>query len=48
VWLIQWRRWFLPFIGHTGIGSSAGVIYDFAGPYFISEDRMGFGWPIKY
>jgi hypothetical protein len=23
--------WFLPFIGHTGIADSRGVIYDFAG-----------------
>lgn len=28
--------WFLPFIGHTGIASSAGVTYDFAGPYTIN------------
>ncbi len=38
----------MPFIGHTGICTSAGVIYDFAGPYYISEDNMGFGWPTKY
>ena len=30
--------WFLPFIGHTGICDTTGVIYDFAGPYFVSED----------
>uniref|UniRef100_A0A8C1Y3N4 Transmembrane protein 222a n=1 Tax=Cyprinus carpio TaxID=7962 RepID=A0A8C1Y3N4_CYPCA len=28
--------WFLPFIGHMGICTSAGVIRDFAGPYFVS------------
>ena len=27
--------WILPFIGHTGISDSEGVIYDFAGPYTI-------------
>lgn len=32
--------WFLPFIGHMGICDSRGVIYDFAGPYFIGEDHM--------
>lgn len=26
-------------IGHMGIADSSGVIYDFGGPYFISEDR---------
>ena len=25
--------WFLPFIGHTGIALSDGVIHDFSGPY---------------
>ncbi|NP_001013334.2 transmembrane protein 222a [Danio rerio] len=40
--------WFLPFIGHMGICSSAGVIRDFAGPYFVSEDNMAFGKPTKY
>uniref|UniRef100_A0A671KET9 Transmembrane protein 222a n=1 Tax=Sinocyclocheilus anshuiensis TaxID=1608454 RepID=A0A671KET9_9TELE len=29
--------WFLPFIGHMGICTSAGVIRDFAGPYFVSK-----------
>lgn len=29
-------RWLLPFIGHIGICTSAGVIRDFAGPYFVS------------
>jgi len=27
---------------------SSGVIRDFAGPYFVSEDHMGFGRPTKY
>ena len=28
--------WFFPIIGHMGICTSAGVIRDFAGPYFVS------------
>ncbi|KAJ8340798.1 hypothetical protein SKAU_G00330890 [Synaphobranchus kaupii] len=40
--------WLLPFIGHMGICTSSGVIRDFAGPYFVSEDNMAFGRPTKY
>ncbi|XP_052473741.1 transmembrane protein 222 isoform X3 [Carassius gibelio] len=40
--------WLLPFIGHMGICTSAGVIRDFAGPYFVSEDNMAFGKPTKF
>lgn len=40
--------WIFPFIGHMGICTSAGVIRDFAGSYFVSEDDMGFGRPTKY
>ncbi|KAG7245244.1 hypothetical protein INR49_023817 [Caranx melampygus] len=40
--------WLLPFIGHMGICTSTGVIRDFAGPYFVSEDNMAFGRPTKY
>lgn len=40
--------WFFPFIGHMGIAMSNGVIRDFAGPYHVSEDDMGFGWPTRY
>ncbi|ELW59120.1 Transmembrane protein 222 [Tupaia chinensis] len=40
--------WFLPVIGHMGICTSTGVIRDFAGPYFVSEDNMAFGKPAKY
>lgn len=39
---------FLPIIGHTGICSSDGTIYDFAGSQFISEDDLAFGEPYKY
>ncbi|KAL6264655.1 hypothetical protein P5V15_004755 [Pogonomyrmex californicus] len=38
----------LPFIGHMGIATSAGVIRDFAGHYYVSEDNMAFGKPTKY
>jgi len=31
-----------------GIATSMGVIRDFAGPYYVSEDCMGFGNPTKY
>lgn len=27
---------------------SSGIIRDFAGPYFVSEDDMAFGRPTKY
>lgn len=40
--------WFFPFIGHMGIALSNGVIRDFAGPYFVSEDNMAFGQPTRY
>ncbi|KAK0140706.1 Transmembrane protein 222 [Merluccius polli] len=40
--------WLLPFIGHMGICTSSGIIRDFAGSYFVSEDNMGFGRPTKY
>ena len=40
--------WFLPFIGHTGIGDSRGVIHDFAGPYHIGVGNLAFSKPTKY
>mmetsp|Transcript_9066 Transcript_9066/g.13506 ORF Transcript_9066/g.13506 Transcript_9066/m.13506 type:complete len:190 (+) Transcript_9066:163-732(+) len=40
--------WFFPFIGHTGIGSSNGMLYDFAGPYSIGVGRLAFGAPTRY
>jgi hypothetical protein len=33
-------RWFIPFIGHMGICTSAGIIRDFAGPYFVSVSHL--------
>ncbi|KAF0726250.1 hypothetical protein LEN26_001633 [Aphanomyces euteiches] len=40
--------WLIPIIGHMGIADSNGVIYDFAGPYFIGEDDFAFGRPTRY
>jgi len=49
VWTpIPCLTWMFPFIGHLGIAMSSGVIRDFAGPYFVSEDDMAFGRPTKY
>lgn len=49
VWTpIPMLTWMLPFIGHMGIATSIGVIRDFAGPYYVSEDDMAFGKPTKY
>ena len=38
----------LPFIGHTGICTSKGIIHDFAGPFYVSVDEFAFGKPLKY
>lgn len=49
VWTpIPCLTWLFPFIGHMGIATSEGVIRDFAGPYYVSEDNMAFGSPTKY
>nr|XP_033813122.1 transmembrane protein 222 isoform X3 [Geotrypetes seraphini] len=40
--------WLFPIIGHMGICTSSGIIRDFAGPYYVSEDNMAFGKPVKY
>jgi len=48
VWTpIPMITWFFPFIGHTGITDSRGVIYDFAGPYTMSVDDLSFGKPCR-
>lgn len=39
-------RWLFPFIGHMGIATSAGVIRDFAGPYFVSVSAYSFFYTI--
>jgi len=41
-------RYILPFIGHMGIATSTGIIRDFSGHYYVSEDNMAFGKPTKY
>ncbi|KAF4518680.1 hypothetical protein B566_EDAN002714 [Ephemera danica] len=49
VWTpIPLLTWLFPFIGHMGIAMSSGIIRDFAGPYYVSEDDMAFGKPTKY
>lgn len=49
VWTpIPLLTWLFPIIGHMGIALSSGVIRDFAGPYYVSEDNMAFGRPTKY
>lgn len=40
--------WLLPFIGHTGIADSEGIIFDFAGPYTIGREHMAFGEPTRF
>ena len=40
--------WFLPFIGHTGICDTEGVIHDFSGPFTVSYDNFAFGVTYKY
>jgi hypothetical protein len=40
--------WVLPFVGHMGIADSNGVVFDFAGPYYVGEDCLAFGNPTKY
>ncbi|XP_014241415.1 transmembrane protein 222 [Cimex lectularius] len=49
VWTpIPVMTWIFPFLGHMGICTSDGVIRDFAGSYYVSEDRMAFGNPTRY
>lgn len=37
-----------PFIGHTGVCTSEGIIHDFSGSYSVTVDDMAFGNPTKY
>lgn len=40
--------WIFPFIGHTGIADSRGIISDFQGPYVVGDrGHMAFGAPTK-
>mmetsp|Transcript_12970 Transcript_12970/g.30730 ORF Transcript_12970/g.30730 Transcript_12970/m.30730 type:complete len:166 (-) Transcript_12970:203-700(-) len=40
----------LPFIGHTGISDSRGVMHDFQGSYYVysGKNGMAFGPPTRY
>lgn len=40
--------WFLPWIGHTGISDSLGIIYDFSDDYNVTIDNFSFGFPTKF
>eukprot|EP00026_Physarum_polycephalum_P017682 Phypoly_transcript_18988.p1 GENE.Phypoly_transcript_18988~~Phypoly_transcript_18988.p1 ORF type:complete len:180 (+),score=13.52 Phypoly_transcript_18988:160-699(+) len=42
--------WLVPVIGHLGVASTEGIIYDFAGSYYIhkSKSKTGFGAVAKY
>lgn len=50
VWTPLWPiTLILPFIGHTGMTDSHGVVNDFQGSYYIGTDgRMAFGNPTRY
>ena len=49
VWTpIPFLTYLFPSIGHTGIGTSSGIIHDFAGSFFVSVDDFAFGKPTKY
>ena len=40
--------WLLPFIGHTGIADSNGIVSDFQGPYNVGDQgQMAFGAPTR-
>jgi len=40
--------WFIPFIGHMGIATTDGIMWDFAGPYSIGKHKLAFGPPTRY
>jgi len=40
--------WFVPIIGHTGIASSTGIIYDFSDDFNVTVNNFSFGTPTKY
>lgn len=40
--------WMVPFIGHTGIADSKGIVSDFQGPYTVGDaGHMAFGAPAR-
>lgn len=38
--------WVCPYVGHIGVCSSDGVVYDWVG--MVNTDNMAFGWPARY
>ena len=40
--------WFLPSIGHVGIGNSKGYLRDYIGNYHVGKNHLAFGTPTKY
>lgn len=40
--------WLLPMVGHLGIADSKGIIFDFAGPYYINSHELAFGKTSRY
>lgn len=40
--------WFLPFIGHMGIATTDGIMWDFAGHRSIGKHKLAFGPPTRY
>jgi transmembrane protein 222 len=49
VWTpLPYISWIFPFIGHTGLCDADGIIYDFAGPYYIYRHGLDFGVTHKY
>ena len=49
VWTpIPFLTYIFPYIGHTGIANSEGIIHDFAASFYVSIDDFSFGNPTKY
>ena len=40
--------YFCPFVGHTGIATSEGIIHEFSGDYAVKQNCLSFGEPLKY
>ncbi|PSN33610.1 hypothetical protein C0J52_16498 [Blattella germanica] len=40
--------WMFPFFGHVGIGTSEGIIRDFACSKHVCENSFAYGSPVKY
>jgi hypothetical protein len=40
--------WVFPFVGHLGMGNSQGVLFDFAGPFYINQHQLAFGKPTRF